>query len=458
MSLFKNRLKHLNYEGIHQEGDYVLYWMQASQRYEYNHALQYAIQIANQKDKPLIVYFCLTADFPEANRRHFYFMLEGLLELKKKFKQENIPFIIENIDPVTGVTRLSKKALTVITDKGYLKIQKYWRKEIAKNIMCPLIEIETDIVVPVEEASKKEEYAAYTLRKKINSKKIDYLLPFSIESLNHTDHPLHGFKSVTLDSKKDIIRIINDLGLTNTLKEVSFFTGGYSEAKKKLNDFINHHMTCYSENSNDPTNPITSNLSPYLHFGQISPIEIALEIMEAQKPGEEDFIEQLIVRRELAINFVYYNENYDGQLEDILHDWTLRTMDEHKNDPRKYNYSLETLEKAKTHDSYWNAAQKQLKITGDMHNYMRMYWGKKVLEWTDHYQIAYNHLIYLNNKYALDGRDANSFAGIAWCFGKHDRAWQERDIFGKIRYMNANGLKRKFKIDKYIQRINNLKE
>jgi deoxyribodipyrimidine photo-lyase len=188
-------------------------------------------------------------------------------------------------------------------------------------------------------------------------------------------------------------------------------------------------------------------MSPYLHFGQISPLYISLQILESEKQNIDSFLEELIIRRELAINFVYYNNHYDSF--DGLHDWQKKTLNDHKNDQRDYMYTLSELENAETHDPYWNAAQKEMIIRGKMHGYMRMYWGKKIIEWTKTPEVAYKIALYLNNKYELDGRDPNGFAGVAWCFGKHDRPWKERAIFGKIRYMNAKGLKRKFDTEAY---------
>lgn len=193
-------------------------------------------------------------------------------------------------------------------------------------------------------------------------------------------------------------------------------------------------------------------MSPYLHFGQISPLEIALEVQDAgQQIGQEVYLEELIVRRELSINFVHRNPLYDQY--EALPEWARKTLGKHEDDPREYLYDLDTFEAAQTHDPYWNAAQEEMVLTGKMHNYMRMYWGKKILEWSDTPRTAFETTLFLNNKYELDGRDANSFAGVAWCFGKHDRPWKERPVFGTVRYMNANGLKRKFDIESYVQQI-----
>jgi deoxyribodipyrimidine photo-lyase len=454
MGILKDRVKFLNEKEIIDENYYITYWMQASQRVNYNHALYKAITLSNEINKPLILCFVITDDFPEANARHYHFMLEGILEVKKALEKIGIPFIIKKGNIEKNIVNISQKSCCLITDRGYLTVQKEWRKNIAKGINCQMIQVESDVVVPVEMASNKEEYAAYTLRKKISPQIEDYLIPFTLPSLvNKIKDKDLEIKSVKVDN---IEKFINTLNIDQSIKKTEHFKGGYSNARNLLDDFIENKLSHYSENSNDPSKNITSHMSPYLHFGQISPIEIAFEIKNSQKNGQEDYLEQLIVRRELAINFIYYNENYNKSLDSFLHDWVLKTMDEHIDDTREYIYSVDGFETASTHDPYWNAAQMELIKTGDMHNYMRMYWGKKVIEWSNSYQEAFNTLVYLNNKYALDGRDPNSFTGIAWCFGKHDRAWTERPVFGKLRYMNANGLQRKFDIDAYVKKIKEL--
>jgi deoxyribodipyrimidine photo-lyase len=249
---------------------------------------------------------------------------------------------------------------------------------------------------------------------------------------------------------------LKKLKIDRSVKPSPFYTGGTSQAQKRLKKFIKDKLDDYDTKRNDPMQDCQSNLSPYLHFGQISPLYIALEIMKIDSPGKDAFLEELIVRRELSHNFLYYNRRYDDY--DALPLWALRTLNYHAKDKREYVYTQAQFENAQTHDPCWNAAQMEMVITGKMHNYMRMYWGKKILEWTKNPKTAFKIVLTLNNKYELDGRDPNGFAGVAWCFGKHDRAWGERPVFGKVRYMNAAGLKRKFDVDAYVNRINKLKE
>jgi deoxyribodipyrimidine photo-lyase len=424
--------------------------MQSAQRSEYNHALEYAIEQANQLEKPMVVVFCLVCNYPEANERHYCFMLEGLKEAQKSLEQRGIRMVILQESPESGVVRLAKRAALVVVDAGQLRIQRKWRKKVAGLIGCPLVEIETNLIVPVEVASGKEDYSAGTFRPKINRQLDSFLVKLRHRRPKVSSLKLR-FDSLPLGS---IDKVISKLGIDRSVGKVSHFTGGTSEAKRHLKIFLKDKLDNYAEDSRDPNLDFVSNMSPYLHFGQISPLFVALEVLKMSGRGKDAYLEQLIVRRELSHNFVYYNASYDSFKS--LPPWAMRTLNYHRRDKKAYVYSLEQFETAQTHDVYWNAAQKQMVLTGKMHNYMRMYWGKKIIEWTRSPQTAFKIALHLNNKYELDGRDPNGFAGVAWCFGKHDRAWAERPIFGKVRYMNSNGLKRKFDPDSYVKRIERL--
>ena len=439
----KERIKHLN-DKKYQSKKYIVYWMQQSQRTSYNHALEYAISISNKYKKPLIVFFGLTNDYPNANIRHYKFLTEGLKDVERDLENREINFILYQTSPEIGAIEISNNACLMVVDRGYLKIQRDWRIKVANKIKCPLIQIESDVVVPVEITSDKEEYAAFTIRDKIKSKLNYFLKPVSVEKYKL------GFLEIEAD-KIDIKDISNEQ-FNGSVKPVNSYVGGSTQALKHLKIFLKEKIDNYAEKRNDPTLNFVSNLSPYLHFGHISPLKIALEVIKNQSPGKESYLEELIVRRELSMNYIYYNRNYD-KFKGIP-EWAKKSLKKHEKDKRLYNYSLEILEKADTHDSYWNAAQKQMLIEGKMHGYMRMYWGKKIIEWTKNPQNAFDIVLYLNNKYELDGRDPNGFTGVAWCFGKHDRPWAERSIFGNIRYMNENGLKRKFEIEQYVNKYN----
>jgi deoxyribodipyrimidine photo-lyase len=312
---------------------------------------------------------------------------------------------------------------------------------------CPLIQVETDVVVPVEETSPKEEYAAATIRSKI-TRKLDGFLVSLKEHEPVTDSLSLDFDSFDIE---DVAKAISKLRINRSVQRVDSFHGGTKEANSHLEIFLESKLDRFPELRNDPTLDYLSHMSPYLHFGQISPLYIALKVSKTRSLGAEAFLEELVIRRELSINFVFYNEKYDSLKS--TPDWAKKTLGTHQKDRRPYLYSPKELEDARTHDPYWNAAQKQMVIKGKMHGYMRMYWGKKILEWSKTPEEAFKIALHLNNKYELDGRDPNGFTGVAWCFGKHDRPWGERVIFGKVRYMNDKGLKRKFDADQYVKMV-----
>lgn len=434
-------------------GRYVLYWMQASQREECNHALEYAVDRANDLALPLLAYFGVTSGFPEAGLRHYAFMLEGLAETQRAMEKRGIKLVIRGESPETGALALARDAALLVTDRGYLRIQKEWRARVARRSPCPVIEVEGDVVVPIDIASDKEEYAAATLRPKIHRELKRFLVPLKRRRLKRASLGLEVGGLQLSDLAFDLKRLHINVGVPRQ----NYYVGGTSRAKKQLRSFIARKLKDYADERNDPSRGVWSNLSPYLHFGQISPLFVALEISKQKIVGRaarESFLEELIVRRELSVNFVHHNSRYDSYK--CLPSWAARTLDEHAGDNREYLYTERRLESAATHDPYWNAAMREMILTGKMANYMRMYWGKKILEWSRTPQAAFKTALRLNNKYFIDGRDPNSFAGVAWCFGKHDRPWTERPIFGKVRYMNANGLRRKFDIERYVESVSAL--
>ncbi|MGL5355214.1 MAG: deoxyribodipyrimidine photo-lyase [Cetobacterium sp.] len=423
-------------------GDYILYWMQESQRTRYNFSLNKAIEVSNLLSLPLYVVFNYIEHYPESQKRHYDFMLRGLLDVKNALDKKGIKFIFLIGDLEENIVKVSKNAKVVIWDKSYLRFQKEIRGKILNKISATIIEVEGNVTVPVETLSSKEEYSARTLRIKYNKIKDKFLLEFKeIEYLE----PI--FKNEEIE-KLDVSKLYFFENKENMENE---FVGGEVEAQKKLKYFIKENLNFYLEKG--PDNERASKLSPYLHFGQISPLEIYLEIEKAEGMinQKQSFLEELTIRRELAINFVHYNKNYDNW-NGITYKWAYETLETHIKDERKYIYSPKELETAQTHDIYWNACQNQMVQSGYMESYMRMYWCKKILEWNKNPKEAYEIAIFLNNKYFIDGRDPNSYAGVAWCFGKHDRGWKEREIFGKVRYMNSEGLKRKYKMEKYIEK------
>jgi len=453
MSIQPTRIKPLNDASI-RTGDYVLYWMQQSQRARYNHALEYAVQQANKLDQMLLVGFGLMDDYPEANLRHYAFMLEGLTETVAALASRGIKMVLRRGQPPEVALELGRLASIIVCDRGYLRHQRAWRRQVAKHARCPVVQVESDVVVPVGVVSDKAEYAARTIRPKIHRNLETYLVDLKPTKAKH---PSLGLKVNGLDPDHTG-ELLRKLNLDRSVPPVSdLFRGGTSRAVKRFEGFMRHRLNYYDDHSNQPQTNDISNMSPYLHFGQISPLYLALKIGRAAdslKAVKEAYIEQLIVRRELAMNFAYYTPDYDAYT--CIPGWAEKTLAAHARDKRDYIYSRRQLENAATHDAYWNASMLEMKHTGFMHNYMRMYWGKKILEWSETPQKAFHTTLALNNKYFLDGRDPNSYTGVAWIYGVHDRAWTERPIFGKTRYMAASGLERKCDIAAYVKKVNDL--
>ena len=445
------RIQLLNDFDIRLDADYVLYWMQQSQRAEYNHALEYAVLQANNLGMGVVVAFGLTDDYPEANLRHYTFMLEGLTETKALLAKRGIHMVVRRGSPPDVALGFGQNAAMIVCDCGYLKHQRLWRDRVVRKSRCRVVQVESDVIVPLETVSSKAEYAARTIRPKIQKHLDDYLIELKPIKVQHStmDISLDG-----LDLKRpgEILALLN---IDRSVPAVTrFFKGGTSQAKKIFGNFIRSRLKNYEKNHNQPQTYDISNMSMYLHFGQISPLYLALRINKADHrldSAKTAFLEELIVRRELSANFVYYNWDYANF--NCLPDWARKTLAEHRKDYRPYTYTLRQLEDAKTHDPYWNAAMQEMKYTGFMHNYMRMYWGKKILEWSSSPELAFRNTLAINNKYFLDGRDPNSYAGVAWIYGVHDRAWPQRAIYGKVRCMMASGLERKCDISAYLDKV-----
>lgn len=441
------RIEYLN-QNSPINGSYVLYWMQQSQRTINNHALEYAASLANQLRKPLVVFFCITTSFPDGNRRHYHFMLQGLAQLKKSLEQRGIKMVFRLGQLPDEVIEMASDASVLVTDAGYLRFQRFWRETVAAKVKCQMIQVESDVIVPIRTTSNKEETGARTLRPKIMRLLPNFLHPVNQIEVKKDSLGL-SLKSMDVTSADQILK---KLRFDHSVREVRWLKGGQNAAQETLFTFLAGNLRGFATLRNDPSKNHLSNLSPYLHFGQISPLQVALEVLKTNHPDKDAFIEEMVVRRELSMNFIYYNPHYDSY--ESVPGWAKATLSAHAKDKRPVIYSLEELESASTYDEYWNAAQREMNHLGKMHGYMRMYWGKKIIEWSPTPQEAFRRTLYLDNKYFLDGRDPNGFTGVAWCFGKHDRAWTERTVFGKVRYMNQNGLRRKFHMDDYIKLVN----
>jgi len=426
-------------------GRFVLYWMQAAQRAEWNPALTLAIALGNERKLPVVVGFGLTPNYPEANLRHYAFMVEGLTEVQRKLAERRILFLVRVGNPAEVALELAQEAAAVVMDSGYLRHQRAWRELVAKNSPCLALEVEGEVVVPVRLAYPKEAWSAQALRRKISPLLERFLRP--LPELEPEKSSL-GLDLPGQDLR-DPLAVLAGLPLDRSVPPVGL-PSGTEAARARLLEFLEKKLSRYPEDRNNPGVDGTSGLSPYLHFGQISPVEVAWRAVQVGGPGAQAFLEELIVRRELAVNFVFYNPNYDRF--EGLPAWAKETLRQHASDPRPARYTLEELEEARTEDPLWNAAQMELLRTGKIHGYMRMYWGKGFLRGTKDPEEAFRFALHLNNKYALDGRDPSSYAGVGWCFGLHDRPFPERPIFGKVRPMTEAGLRRKFPVETYLAR------
>jgi deoxyribodipyrimidine photo-lyase len=315
---------------------------------------------------------------------------------------------------------------------------------VVERLDIPCDQVDAHNIVPVWAASPKQEYGAYTLRPKIHR-----ALPMYLDEFPRLRrHPFPWPASPTLDHKA----LLDTLKLKDAGPPIDWIVPGEKAAQKQLRRFVEDGLADYPEARNDPNQHGQSDLSPYLHSGQLAPQRVALEVRASDAPDEarEAFLEELIVRRELSDNLCFYNAAYDSPAG--FPPWAVKTLTEHKRDPRPYVYSLEQLEVGETHDDLWNAAQLEMVNRGKMHGYLRMYWAKKILEWTPSPERAIEIAILLNDRYELDGRDPNGYAGVAWSIGGvHDRPWFERPVFGKIRYVSYGGCKRKFDVAAYVR-------
>jgi deoxyribodipyrimidine photo-lyase len=447
--IHESRVRYLNDREVVQ-GRYVLYWMQQSQRAEMNHALEVAVREANRLGQGVVVGFGLTENYPEANLRHFAFMLEGLAETSASLARRGIRLAVRKGSPPDVALALGREASLIVCDRGYLRHQKAWREMVAGEAGCRAVQVESDLVVPVESASTKAEIGARTLRPRIHRQLAEYLKPLPVAPVRASSLGL----SIEGISLQDIPAVLKSLKVERRVAPVSaLFKGGTSEGKRRFAEFLKNRLARYDENSNQPQTDDISHMSPYLHFGQISPLYLALEIAQDGGPqsAKDAFVEELVVRRELAANFVHYVSDYDSY--DCVPGWAQKSLADHRRDRRPYVYSVSQLENAQTHDPYWNAAMREMVCTGFMHNYMRMYWGKKILEWSPTPEEGFATTLALNNRYFIDGRDPNSYAGVAWIYGVHDRAWPERAIYGKVRTMMASGLERKCDIQGYVEKV-----
>lgn len=427
----------------------VLYFMSRDQRVNDNWAMLYAQQIAIDHGQPLIVACAIAADYPKATDRQLRFILDGLSDVELELAKLRIQLVAKIFPSVTDMISLADSidAGAVVMDFNPLRDGRRWREEFTDRFAGSVYEVDAHNIIPCWIASDKQEYAAYTIRPKIQRTLPEFLTEFpKLKKVSISQNELticSGWRSV------DSI-----IGESEFNVAIAKCQPGPISAQKVLHRFLTKGITNYDQARNNPAVSGQSGLSPYLHFGQISAQRIALEVQlrDENIASQEAFLEELIVRRELADNYCYYNANYDSFTG--FPEWARKSLDQHRSDTREYVYDSLTFENGETHDKLWNASQFEMVTSGKMHGFMRMYWAKKILEWTPSPEEALSLANHLNNKHQLDGHDPNGYVGVAWSIGGvHDRAWFERNIFGKVRYMSYDGCKRKFPIDKYIENV-----
>jgi deoxyribodipyrimidine photo-lyase len=436
------------------DGSCVVYWMQSAQRAADNPALNVAVRVANELGKPVVVFFAPVPFYPRANLRHYHFLAEGIPDIADELAIRNIGLVLRAY-PNHSLLKFCDeiKPAIVIGDENPMREPEQWRVTVAEKVRAPLWTVDANVIVP-SKLLLKEQFAARTIRPRIHA-----LLPrFMAQQKNLTPHV--AWRSPKgLQSISSTTDFISGWKLNGAVQPISMWRGGSKQALRVLREFARRGLADYPEARNHPEVDGTSRLSPYLHFGHLSPQIVASAVQRSDAPARAKaaFLEQVIVRRELSINFVRFNSHYDSI--ECLEPWAQRSLAEHARDLRAVVYSEKQLENAETRDPLWNAAQKQMVLTGWMHNYLRMYWAKKILEWSPSVSVAYQRAVELNDRYELDGRDPNGYTGIAWAIvGKHDRAWSDRPVYGKIRYMSLTSTSRKFDSKSYIAQIASLEK
>lgn len=426
----------------------VIHWMSRDQRVFDNWGLLHAQALAAELDSHVIVAFSLKTSCGAASFRHFKFMLDGLREVERDLTELGIPFHLLTGGTASELQRFSAEigAAAIVCDFSPFRQARRVRSELASNLEIPLIEVDSRNIVPSWAAADKHVYAAFHLRNRYSKLLPQYLRDFDPLAPQDASH-VAGHSAVDWERAEATIS-------ADEFGPLIAIPSGQSAAHDALDDFIANRLTGYAEKRGRPDDDHQSGLSPYLHFGQLSAQRAALAVRASGAPTEDidSFINEAVVWRELSDNFCLHQPAYDSY--DGFPDWARKSLDEHRDDARDVVYDLEAFERADTHDPIWNAAQLEMVRTGKMHNYMRMYWAKKILEWSESPEEAVRIAVLLNDRYELDGRDSNGYAGIAWSIGGvHDRPWQDRPVYGKVRYMNDNGARRKFDVDAYIRRV-----
>lgn len=421
-----------------------------------NHALAYAADLANERGLPLLCYEGLTCSYPFANDRLHTFLIEGVPDTESELRKLSIGYVFylrrKTTDPDDALYQLASDSAALVTDDYPTFIARTHNARVPAKLDVPYFVVDSSCVVPMSKLEKRE-YAAYTIRPKITKMLPRYLVdPPKIKLRVKFDLPLPNYHTPVTNST--IPGLVASCQIDHSVAPSLSFQGGSSQATRHLQHFLHNNLRRYATNRNEPSEHATSDLSPYLHFGHISSLAIALaakEYAQEHKLFADEYLEELIVRRELAFNFARFTEDLTSISN--LPEWARNMLKKHAHDPRDPAYTSEQLEHAQTYDDLWNATQKELLLRGKIHGYYRMYWGKKIVEWSPTPQLAVDAMIYLHDRYALDGRDPNTYTNILWCLGLHDRPFGERPIFGQVRYMSREGMRRKTDVNAYIEEI-----
>ncbi len=459
MPVEPERVSKLNTAHDRPAADYVLYWAQMNRRVDANHALLFAAEVANKYHLPVLFYEGLTCTYNYANDRLHTFILQAVPETARRLRKAGIGYVFylrRTKDSRNDVLyELARKAAAVVTDDYPTFIARKHNARVPEKLAVAYYVVDSSCIVPMSRISQRQ-YGAYTIRPRINKVLGKYFVkPDELRVKRKFTSDVPEFHTTV--TEKNITDLVASCEIDHSVQPSLSFDGGRLQAEKLLNFFMDRNLRRYAQGRNEPSEHATSHLSPYLHFGQISSLEIALAVRDYAREHKvivDEYLEELIVRRELAFNYVRFVED-PGSLEN-LPDWCRETMKKHELDKRDPAYSAKQLTAGETYDELWNATQMEMLLRGKIHGYYRMYWGKKIIEWTRHYQEPADIMIEIHDRFALDGRDPNTYTNILWCFGLHDRAWGERPIFGKLRYMSLEGLQRKTDTQLYIDEIREL--
>ena len=480
----ETRIRPVNQHPVIPHGDFVLYWMTAARRVERNFGLQRAVEWALDLKKPIVVLEALRCGYPWASDRIHRFIMDGMIDNRDQLRGSPVlyyPYLERAHGEGKGLLRaLAGHTCVIVTDDFPAFFLPRMLEAAGKLLPIRLEAVDSNGILPLA-ATDRLFLTAFSFRRFLQNQLKEHLRsvpkknPLARASLPHppvlpkklakrwppaTEKLLHtstgGLRAFAIDHRV----------------EPSPIRGGAKEASARLTRFLRHRLERYAEEGSHPDSEVTSGLSPYLHFGHISSHEVFARLTRYEKwsprhltnkatggrsgwwrmsESAERFLDQLITWRELGYNMCSRSRDYAEF--DSLPEWAKETLAKHARDPRPHVYSMAELESASTHDPLWNAAQRQLLLEGRIHNYLRMVWGKKILEWSPSPREALAIMVELNDKYALDGRDPNSYSGIFWTLGRYDRPWApERPIFGKVRYMSSRNTERKLRLREYMRR------